>query len=58
MRVGLETGAIGVTYPEMDTISVGQTLQYVRMPDEQLETAAAAKVHDLPTETLKRIPAR
>lgn len=58
VHAGLETSVIGVKYPKMDMVSLGPTLQNVHSPDEQLEIATVAKVYDLLTETLKRIPVR
>jgi dipeptidase D len=58
VHAGLETSAIGATYPGMDMISVGPTLQNVHSPDEQLEIASVGTTWELLVAALARIPAR
>jgi dipeptidase D len=56
VHAGLETSAIGATYPGLDMISVGPTMQDVHSPREQLEIDSVGKVYDLLVATLERIP--
>lgn len=58
LHAGLETGEIGVKYPEMDMISIGPTIVDVHSPHERVEVLSVQKVYDLLIETLKRIPER
>ena len=55
VHAGLETSVAGLTYPDMDMISIGATTQYVHTPDEQLEVASVQKLHDLLVATLREI---
>ena len=57
MHAGLETSEFGATYPGLDMISVGPTIERVHSPDERLEIASVGKVYDLLVTTLRRIPA-
>jgi dipeptidase D len=57
VHAGLETSAIGATYPEMDMISLGPTLQNVHSPAEQLEIASVGTTWNLLVAALERIPA-
>jgi dipeptidase D len=57
VHAGLETSAIGATYPGMDMISIGPTLQNVHSPDEQLEIASVGTTWELLVAALERIPA-
>ena len=57
VHAGLETSAIGTTYPGLDMISVGPTMRDVHSPREQLEIDSVDKVYDLLVSTLERIPA-
>lgn len=56
VHAGLETSAIGATYPEMDMISLGPTLQNVHSPDEQLDIASVGTTWELMAAALERIP--
>ena len=47
VHAGLETSVAGVTYPDIDMISIGPTLVDVHSPDERLEVASVLKVYDL-----------
>lgn len=55
VHAGLETSTAGTTYPGMDMISVGPTLENVHSPDERLEVASVPKAYDLLVETLRQI---
>jgi dipeptidase D len=55
VHAGLETSAIGATYPGLDMISIGPTMQDVHSPRERLEIASVGKVYDLLVATLERI---
>ena len=57
VHAGLETSEFGATYPGLDMISVGPTMEHVHSPDERLEIASVGKVYDLLVATLQRIPA-
>jgi dipeptidase D len=56
VHAGLETSAIGATYPGMDMISLGPTLQNVHSPDEQLDIASVSTTWDLLLAALARVP--
>jgi dipeptidase D len=56
VHAGLECGAIGGVYPDMDMISIGPTLQDVHTPQENLYIPSVQKVMDLVTTTLGQIP--
>ena len=58
VHAGLETSEFGATYPGLDMISVGPTIEHPHSPDERLEIASVGKVYDLLVATLQRIPAR
>ncbi len=57
VHAGLETSEFGATYPGLDMISVGPTIEHPHSPDERLEIASVGKVYDLLVATLQRIPA-
>ncbi|MFN8663643.1 MAG: aminoacyl-histidine dipeptidase [Thermomicrobiales bacterium] len=57
VHAGLETSVIGATYPALDMISIGPTIQDVHSPHEQLEISSVSKVYDLLVATLERIAA-
>ena len=57
VHAGLETSEFGATYPGLDMISVGPTIEHAHSPDERLEIASVGKVYDLLVATLRRIPA-
>ena len=56
VHAGLETSEFGATYPGLDMISVGPTIEHAHSPDERLEIASVGKVYDLLVTTLQRIP--
>ena len=56
VHAGLECGVIGGTYPDMDMISVGPTIENVHSPSESLYIPSVAMVMDLLTATLEQIP--
>lgn len=58
IHAGLECGTIYGTYPNLDMISIGPTMQGVHSTDECLYVPSVKKVMDLLVETLKRIPAK
>jgi dipeptidase D len=55
VHAGLETSEFGATYPELDMISVGPTIEGAHSPDERLEISTVGKVYDLLVATLQRI---
>lgn len=55
IHAGLETGIIGTTFPGMDMISVGPTLQYPHSPDERVNIASVKKFYDFIVYTLKNL---
>ena len=57
LHAGLETSEFGATYPGLDMISVGPTIEHPHSPDERLEIASVGKVYELLVATLQRIPA-
>ena len=57
IHAGLETSVIGATYPDMDMISVGPTLEAVHSPDERMEVSSVEKLYELLVATLAEIPA-
>jgi dipeptidase D len=57
LHAGLETSEFGATYPGLNMISVGPTIEHPHSPDERLEIASVGKVYDLLVATLQRIPA-
>jgi dipeptidase D len=56
LHAGLECGAIGGIYPDMDMISIGPTLSDVHSVSERLYIPSVGKVMDLLSEVLQRIP--
>jgi dipeptidase D len=56
VHAGLECGAIGGIYPDMDMISIGPTLEKVHSPSERLYIPSVEKVMALLTEVLSRVP--
>ncbi len=56
VHAGLETSEFGSTYPGLDMISVGPTIEGAHSPEERLEIASVGKVYDLLVTTLERIP--
>lgn len=58
VHAGLECGAIGGKYPDMDMISIGPTLNDVHSPSERLYIPSVEKVMNLLSEVLQRIPVR
>ena len=57
VHAGLETSMFAETYPDMDMISLGPTLQNVHSPDEQLEVASVGTAWELLLAALGRMPA-
>ena len=55
VHAGLECGAIGAIYPDMDMISIGATLSEVHSPSENLYIPSVEKVMELLSETLQRL---
>ena len=58
IHAGLECGVIHAIIPNLDTISIGPTLQNVHSPDEMLEVASVKPLYDFLMETLKRVPVK
>jgi dipeptidase D len=56
VHAGLECGAIGGIYPDMDMISIGPTLSDVHSVSETLYIPSVGKVMALLSELLERIP--
>ena len=56
VHAGLECGAIGGSYPEMDMISIGPTMSDVHSVDERLFIPSVEKVMTLLTTVLQRVP--
>jgi len=54
VHAGLECGAIGGIYPDMDMISIGPNLSDIHSPSENLNIPSVDKVMDLLRETLQR----
>ncbi len=54
VHAGLECGAIGGIYPDMDMISIGPNLSKVHSPSENLFIPSVEKVMSLLVETLQR----
>jgi dipeptidase D len=57
VHAGLEMSVIGGTYPALDMISIGPTIEHAHSPDERLEIASVGKVYDVLVATLARIAA-
>jgi dipeptidase D len=58
VHAGLECGAIGGIYPDMDMISIGPTIEKVHSTSERLYIPSVPKLMDLLSEALQRIPDR
>jgi dipeptidase D len=58
IHAGLECGTIYGTYPNLDMISIGPTLEKVHSADEKMFVPSVKKVMDLLVETLKQIPVK
>ncbi len=56
VHAGLECGAIGGIYPEMDMISIGPTLEKVHSPSERLYIPSVDRLMKLLSEVLQGIP--
>ncbi|HKL09143.1 MAG TPA: aminoacyl-histidine dipeptidase [Bacteroidales bacterium] len=56
IHAGLECGIIMESYPKLDTISFGPTINYPHSPDEQVNIETVQKFYDFLLETLKNIP--
>ncbi len=57
IHAGLEIGTIMGTYPNMDCISIGPTMQGVHTTSEKLQVDTVKKLDDLLVATLRQIPA-
>jgi dipeptidase D len=57
VHAGLEPSAFSATYPEMDMVSAGPTIQNVHSPAERLEIASVGTTYDLIAAVLERVPA-
>ena len=55
MHAGLECGIIQESYPKMDMISIGPTLQYPHSPDERISIPSVEKTWDFIVATLANI---
>ena len=56
IHAGLECGVLRASYPNLDAISIGPTLQGVHTPDERMEIASVQELTDLVFEMLRQIP--
>lgn len=56
VHAGLECGVVASTYPDMDMISIGPTLENVHSPSERLYIPGVGRVMDLLTATLEQMP--
>jgi dipeptidase D len=56
IHAGLEVGVITSTYPNLDSVSIGPTLQDVHTSRERLQIDTVKKLNDLLVATLKQIP--
>ena len=57
IHAGLECAVIGKTYPEMDMISLGPTIQNPHSPDERMNIPSLEKVWDFLLELLRALKA-
>lgn len=55
IHAGLEASSARSTYPGMDIVSVGPTLENVHSPDERLKVDTVPKAYDLIVATLERV---
>ena len=58
IHAGLECGTIYGTYPNLDMISIGPTMEGVHSVNERLFVPGVQKTMDLLVETLRRIPVK
>jgi dipeptidase D len=58
IHAGLECGIIGGTYPKMDMISFGPTINYPHSPDEKVNIPSVGKFWDFLVHTLENAPAK
>jgi dipeptidase D len=56
IHAGLECGAIGGIYPDMDMISIGPTLEKVHSPSERLYIPSVGRLMELLTAFLNQVP--
>lgn len=56
IHAGLECGILGGTYPGLDMISMGPTIQYPHSPDEKVNIASVDKFWDFLCHVLAHIP--
>lgn len=56
IHAGLETGILSNTFPQTLMVSYGPNIKGAHSPDERVEIASVAKVWDILTATLARIP--
>ncbi|MBI4114510.1 MAG: beta-Ala-His dipeptidase [Candidatus Niyogibacteria bacterium] len=55
IHAGFESGVIKATYPSMETISIGPSMQNVHIPGERVHIASVAKFYSYLCELLKNI---
>lgn len=55
IHAGLEASSAKSTYPGMDIVSVGPTLENVHSPDERLKVDTVSKAYDLIVATLEQV---
>jgi dipeptidase D len=56
VHAGLECGVVATSYPDMDMISVGPTIENVHSPSERLHIPSVPKTMALLVETLQAMP--
>jgi dipeptidase D len=56
IHAGLECGTIGGTYPDMDMISIGPTINGAHTPEENLYIPSVERLMNLLIDALKNIP--
>lgn len=56
IHAGLECGILGGTYPNLDMISMGPTIQYPHSPDEKVNIASVGKFWDFLCHVLANAP--
>jgi dipeptidase D len=58
IHAGLECAIIGGTYPNLDMISFGPTINFPHSPDEKVNIPSVKKFYDFLCESLKQVPVK
>lgn len=58
IHAGLECGILGGTYPGLDMISMGPTIQYPHSPDEKVNVSSVGRFWDFLCHVLAHIPTK